>query len=266
MAKFTFNLPDIGEGIAEAEIVAWHVKVGDMVEEDGRLADMMTDKATVEMESPVAGKVIEVAGEVGDVIAIGGPLVVIETEGEVRGESRRARVLRKRSCPAATPAQHERKSCRTQSPLTRPHRLPLRPNPSLTPAPTPPPKTVRAEPVEARVTTPAQKSSPVRRFASGRLSLASIWAKCVRPRMGACAMRISTPSCPTVRSKGFAPAGQAAARRDDQGHRPAPPDRREHGGVQAQHPALFLRRGMRRHRSGKAARRPQRQPRAPSPS
>mgnify|MGYP001363713751 CR=1 FL=1 len=83
MARFTFKLPDIGEGIAEAEIVAWHVKVGDMVEEDGRLADMMTDKATVEMESPVAGRIVEVAGEEGDVIAIGSPLVVIETDGEV---------------------------------------------------------------------------------------------------------------------------------------------------------------------------------------
>jgi 2-oxoisovalerate dehydrogenase E2 component (dihydrolipoyl transacylase) len=81
MARFTFNLPDIGEGIAEAEIVAWHVAVGDEVPEDGRLADLMTDKATVEMESPVAGRVIEIAGEVGDVIAIGSPLVVLETEG-----------------------------------------------------------------------------------------------------------------------------------------------------------------------------------------
>ncbi|RKF23191.1 2-oxo acid dehydrogenase subunit E2 [Altericroceibacterium spongiae] len=83
MARFTFNLPDIGEGIAEAEIVAWHVKVGDMVEEDGRLADMMTDKATVEMESPVAGRILEVAGDAGDVVAIGSPLVVIEVEGAV---------------------------------------------------------------------------------------------------------------------------------------------------------------------------------------
>ena len=83
MAKFQFKLPDIGEGIAEAEIVAWHVKVGDRVEEDQQLADMMTDKATVEMESPVAGKVVELAGEVGDQIPIGSVLVVIETDGEV---------------------------------------------------------------------------------------------------------------------------------------------------------------------------------------
>jgi pyruvate/2-oxoglutarate dehydrogenase complex dihydrolipoamide acyltransferase (E2) component len=75
MPRFTFNLPDIGEGIAEAEIVAWHVKVGDMISEDQPLADMMTDKATVEMESPVSGVVTKVAGEAGDVIAIGAMLV-----------------------------------------------------------------------------------------------------------------------------------------------------------------------------------------------
>src|SRR5436305_14081688 len=80
MARYEFKLPDIGEGIAEAEIVAWHVKVGDTIGEDQQIADMMTDKATVEMESPVAGKVIELAGEVGDQIPIGSVLAVIETE------------------------------------------------------------------------------------------------------------------------------------------------------------------------------------------
>jgi 2-oxoisovalerate dehydrogenase E2 component (dihydrolipoyl transacylase) len=80
MARYNFRLPDIGEGISEAEIVAWHVTVGERVEEDGRLADMMTDKATVEMESPVAGVVVELAGEVGDQVPIGSTLVVIETD------------------------------------------------------------------------------------------------------------------------------------------------------------------------------------------
>ena len=80
MARFTFKLPDIGEGISEAEIVAWHVAVGTYVEEDQSLADMMTDKATVEMESPVSGTVIELAGEVGDQVSIGAALVVIETD------------------------------------------------------------------------------------------------------------------------------------------------------------------------------------------
>jgi 2-oxoisovalerate dehydrogenase E2 component (dihydrolipoyl transacylase) len=84
MSVYQFKLPDIGEGIAEAEIVAWHVKLGDVIEEDQQLADMMTDKATVEMESPVAGKVIKLAGEVGDQIAIGSVLVEIETAGDAR--------------------------------------------------------------------------------------------------------------------------------------------------------------------------------------
>ena len=83
MPRFTFKLPDIGEGIAQAEIVEWHVKVGDRVEEDQSVADMMTDKATVEIESPVAGTILEVAGEVGEMVSIGSALVVIETEGEV---------------------------------------------------------------------------------------------------------------------------------------------------------------------------------------
>ena len=83
MPKFTFNLPDIGEGIAEAEIVAWHVQVGDKVTEDQPLADMMTDKATVEMESPVSGIVTKIAGDAGDVIAIGAMLVEIELDSVV---------------------------------------------------------------------------------------------------------------------------------------------------------------------------------------
>ena len=85
MTRFEFRLPDIGEGIAEAEIVAWHVKVGDAVREDQQLADMMTDKATVEMESPVAGTIVSLAGEVGQAIPIGSTLVVIETEATPAG-------------------------------------------------------------------------------------------------------------------------------------------------------------------------------------
>ena len=112
MARYEFKLPDIGEGIAEAEIVAWHVKVGDKVEEDQQLADMMTDKATVEMESPVAGKVLEVAGEVGDMIAIGSVLVVIETEGEAAAASRRA------DAPTAWPRCPRRSSDGRRRPRT----------------------------------------------------------------------------------------------------------------------------------------------------
>jgi len=68
--------------VAEAEVVEWHVKVGDRVEEDQHIVDVMTDKATIDIESPVAGIVTTLAGEVGDTIAIGSMLLVIETEGE----------------------------------------------------------------------------------------------------------------------------------------------------------------------------------------
>ena len=80
MARFTFRLPDVGEGTAEAEIVAWHVALGDAVEEDQPLVDVMTDKATVEITSPVAGRVLERRGEPGEMFAVGGDLLVFETE------------------------------------------------------------------------------------------------------------------------------------------------------------------------------------------
>jgi 2-oxoisovalerate dehydrogenase E2 component (dihydrolipoyl transacylase) len=87
MARVPFRLPDIGEGIAEAEIVTWHVQVGDMVEEDQPIADMMTDKATVEMAAPVTGRIVELAGHVGDNIPIGSTLAVFETEDEASAEA-----------------------------------------------------------------------------------------------------------------------------------------------------------------------------------
>ncbi|KQN31604.1 branched-chain alpha-keto acid dehydrogenase subunit E2 [Sphingomonas sp. Leaf34] len=105
MARFTFKLPDIGEGISEAEIVAWHVAIGDRVEEDSPIADMMTDKATVEMESPVTGVVVELAGEVGDQVSIGAALVVIETDAVETGDEVVAAPLT--SAQAETAEQYE---------------------------------------------------------------------------------------------------------------------------------------------------------------
>jgi 2-oxoisovalerate dehydrogenase E2 component (dihydrolipoyl transacylase) len=78
--RYEYRLPDIGEGIAEAELVGWHVKPGDHVEEGTSIADVMTDKATVEIEAPVAGIITERTGDVGDTVAIGSVLLVIETE------------------------------------------------------------------------------------------------------------------------------------------------------------------------------------------
>jgi 2-oxoisovalerate dehydrogenase E2 component (dihydrolipoyl transacylase) len=75
------KVPDIGEGIAQVELVAWHVKPGDAVAEDQALADVMTDKATVEIPSPVAGQVVGLGGEVGQVLAVGAELIRIERDG-----------------------------------------------------------------------------------------------------------------------------------------------------------------------------------------
>ncbi|MEO6388443.1 MAG: dihydrolipoamide acetyltransferase family protein [Croceibacterium sp.] len=152
MAKYTFRLPDIGEGIAEAEIVAWHIKIGDRVEEDGRVADMMTDKATVEMESPVAGTVLEVAGEVGDVIAIGSTLVVLETDGDAAEDagpstgSGRAEVSAPE--PAVPPPAVE-----ASPPVPTPA-----PQPAPAPAPEPKPEPAHPEPVEGRAPKPVSAS------------------------------------------------------------------------------------------------------------
>ena len=81
MGRFVFKLPDVGEGTAEAELVAWHVKVGDRVTEDQPLADVMTDKATVELTSPVDGVVRSLHGEPGEMLAVKSDLVILETEG-----------------------------------------------------------------------------------------------------------------------------------------------------------------------------------------
>ena len=81
MGTFTFKLPDIGEGTTEAEIAAWHVEVGALIREEDPLLELTTNKATVEVTSPVHGKVLERHGEVGDTRPIGSPLLLIETDG-----------------------------------------------------------------------------------------------------------------------------------------------------------------------------------------
>ncbi|WP_428681602.1 dihydrolipoamide acetyltransferase family protein [Sphingopyxis sp.] len=131
MARYSFRLPDIGEGIAEAEIVAWHVKIGDRIEEDAQLADMMTDKATVEMESPVTGIVVELAGDVGDMVSIGSTLAVIETEGEGAVDEPPADTPVEEEIVAETPGAEE-VSVAEVAPASAPT-----PAPTPTPAPAP---------------------------------------------------------------------------------------------------------------------------------
>ncbi len=80
MSQYIFKLPDLGEGTVEAEIAEWHIKLGDQVTEEDVLGAMMTDKAAVEVSSPVSGVVIALAGEPGDIVAVGAPLVTFETD------------------------------------------------------------------------------------------------------------------------------------------------------------------------------------------
>ncbi|HQR71105.1 MAG TPA: dihydrolipoamide acetyltransferase family protein [Burkholderiaceae bacterium] len=104
MGIHVIKMPDIGEGIAEVELVGWYVKPGDAIVEDQPLADVMTDKATVEIPSPVHGKVIALGGNVGDVMVVGAELIRIEVEGEGNVAAGAAPVVARGAPPAPSPA------------------------------------------------------------------------------------------------------------------------------------------------------------------
>ncbi|KVD41132.1 dihydrolipoamide acetyltransferase family protein [Burkholderia ubonensis] len=82
MGIHVIKMPDIGEGIAEVELVAWHVEIGQTIKEDQPLADVMTDKAAVEIPSPVSGKVLALGGRIGEMMAVGSELIRLEVEGD----------------------------------------------------------------------------------------------------------------------------------------------------------------------------------------
>jgi 2-oxoisovalerate dehydrogenase E2 component (dihydrolipoyl transacylase) len=82
MTRYVFKMPDLGEGTVEAEIVAWHVKVGDHVAEDQVMAEVMTEKAAVEVPAPVTGRVVSLTGGPGDMVRVGSELIVFETESD----------------------------------------------------------------------------------------------------------------------------------------------------------------------------------------
>ena len=81
MGRYVFKLPDVGEGVAEAEVMKWHAAVGDEIGEEQPLVDIMTDKATVEIVSPVSGRIVSRNGEEGSKLAVGSEFVVFEIEG-----------------------------------------------------------------------------------------------------------------------------------------------------------------------------------------
>ena len=109
MTRRVVKLPDIGEGTTEAEIVGWLVKVGDHVDEEEPLAEVMTDKATVEIPAPVAGTVVALNGKLGEKLPVGSDLVVLETEAAVEVEVA--------PHPSPLPAGGEREQVSTPRPV-----------------------------------------------------------------------------------------------------------------------------------------------------
>ena len=118
MSEFIFKLPDLGEGTVESEIGEWFIKVGDNVAEETVVGTMMTDKAAVELSSPVSGTVVKLAGEPGDIVAVGAPLVVFETDGEAVAETDAAEPEEKPGA-AAEPAPIEEAAPPLEVPVER---------------------------------------------------------------------------------------------------------------------------------------------------
>ena len=151
MGMYAIKMPDIGEGIAEVELVAWRVQPGDLVKEDQVLADVMTDKATVEIPSPVAGKVAALGGEPGKLMAVGAELIRLEVEGEGNVKAG-ASVAAAVAAPAAKPEALAVRSAQASPPSTPPSAREGAPEPLQPPRTTPAP--MRA-PGEKPIASPA---------------------------------------------------------------------------------------------------------------
>jgi 2-oxoisovalerate dehydrogenase E2 component (dihydrolipoyl transacylase) len=133
MGEHVIKLPDVGEGVAEAELVEWHVKVGDLVREDAVLAAVMTDKATVEIPSPVDGEILWLGAEIGETIAVGSPLIRLKVEGDGtalmgKAEAAPAAVAPEPAKAAAKPAVEEPAAPKPAAPVAvaPPENVPLR--------------------------------------------------------------------------------------------------------------------------------------------
>ena len=146
MGTFAFKMPDIGEGVVEGEVVEWMVAVGDMVKEDDPILSVMTDKATVEIPSPVDGKVLSIVGEAGDTLPVGVVCIEFEVDGE--GNASAAE-----EAPAAEPEAKP-------EPKAEPA-----PAPKAAPAPAPKPEPVAAPAVQRAAGTKALSSPAVRQRA-----------------------------------------------------------------------------------------------------
>ncbi|MBM4218264.1 MAG: 2-oxo acid dehydrogenase subunit E2 [Gammaproteobacteria bacterium] len=120
MSRFVFKMPDLGEGTVSAEVVEWKVKVGDLVQEDQVIAEVMTDKAAVEIPAPVSGRVLAITGQPGDMVAVGSELIAFETEGGAPAAAPATAPAAAANVPAAGPAAALAAATRVMaSPATR---------------------------------------------------------------------------------------------------------------------------------------------------
>jgi 2-oxoisovalerate dehydrogenase E2 component (dihydrolipoyl transacylase) len=120
MGHYLFKLPDVGEGITEAEIVAWHVQPGDVIAEDQALVDVMTDKATVEITSPVAGRVVSLDGVAGEPAAVGAVIAVLEVEGASEGKVATGPAAEAAGSSSPAPAPAPKKAAPARRPQAAP--------------------------------------------------------------------------------------------------------------------------------------------------
>ncbi|MBV1925976.1 MAG: 2-oxo acid dehydrogenase subunit E2 [Rhodobacteraceae bacterium] len=120
MVQIKIRMPDVGEGVTEAEIEEWNVKSGDLVKEDDALAAVMTDKATVEIPSPVDGKVISTSGQIGDVIAVGETIVVLEVFEDQAAPGLADTDRRTHSAPGSNGSRKEKPGTPVRNPSARP--------------------------------------------------------------------------------------------------------------------------------------------------
>jgi 2-oxoisovalerate dehydrogenase E2 component (dihydrolipoyl transacylase) len=109
MSRYVFKMPDLGEGTVSAEVVAWHIKPGDLVQEDQVMCEVMTEKAAVEMPAPVTGRIVSIQGEPGDMVAVGSELVVFDTDA-TSAASGDAPVVKTPAPPPAEPLTPQRRS------------------------------------------------------------------------------------------------------------------------------------------------------------
>ena len=249
MSRYVFKMPDLGEGTVSAEVVAWHVKPGDLVQEDQVMCEVMTEKAAVEMPAPVTGRIISISGEPGDMVAVGSELVVFDTDATSAASG---------DAPAA-----KRAGARTRMPLT-PQRHAQRKAGRRLPAPQPPPAPGNGDGTHKAGRVMASPASR-RRAAEAGLDLATVSGTGPAGRIApgdidsALAAGAARGAPPSMNARANATREAARRHRGSEDHRTAPRDRRATDRVGAQHSAVFVRRGSRSHAprgSAQASQRP----------